>query len=79
MLLKEGMPILETAQEAGYFDQPHLSRSLKRLIGATPAEISRGAHQLSFLYKTRPVPSTYDAGGRSVHVHDSVEFSRNPG
>jgi AraC-like DNA-binding protein len=38
-LLKEGVSILDTVYEAGYSDQPHLTRSLKRFIGYTPAEI----------------------------------------
>ena len=38
-LLKRGTPILDTVTEAGYSDQPHLTRSLKRFIGCTPAEI----------------------------------------
>ena len=64
MLLKQGLPILDAGHEAGYFDQPHLTRSLKTLIGATPAEISRGTHQLSFLYNTTPLPPPYDPRGR---------------
>lgn len=67
MLLRQGVPILDAVHEAGYFDQPHLTRSLKTLIGATPAEISRGAKQLSFLYNTPLRPALYDAHGRSVH------------
>jgi helix-turn-helix protein len=55
-LLKEGVSILDTVHEAGYFDQAHLTRSLKYRIGQTPAEIIRGKHQLSFLYKTSPLP-----------------------
>jgi helix-turn-helix protein len=76
LLLQQGVPILDTVHEAGYFDQPHLTRAVKMLIGATPAEISRGAHQLSFLYKTAPLPPLYDAHGRSVH--DRIESSRRP-
>jgi AraC-like DNA-binding protein len=38
-LLEQGMPILDVVFEAGYFDQPHLSRSLKSLLGQTPAQI----------------------------------------
>jgi AraC-like DNA-binding protein len=55
-LLKEGSSILETVYQAGYFDQPHLTRSLRRLIGLTPAQVlDRGrAKSLSFLYKTIP-------------------------
>lgn len=40
-LLRQGVSILDTIEEAGYFDQPHLTRSLKQWIGHTPAEISR--------------------------------------
>lgn len=43
-LLKQGVPILDTVYEAGYFDQPHLTRSLKRFIGKTPAQqIAQGS------------------------------------
>lgn len=38
-LLKQGTSILDTVYEAGYSDQPHLTRSLKHFIGHTPAEI----------------------------------------
>jgi AraC-like DNA-binding protein len=38
-LLKSGVPIPETAYQTGYFDQPHLTNSLKLLVGQTPAEI----------------------------------------
>jgi len=55
-LLREGVSILDTVHQAGYFDQPHLTRSLTRRIGQTPAEIIRGNHQLSFLYKTNALP-----------------------
>ena len=51
-LLREGVSILDTVYQAGYFDQPHLTRSLRQRIGQTPAEIIRGHQQLSFLYKT---------------------------
>lgn len=37
-LLEQGTSILDTVYEAGYFDQPHLTRSLKRFIGKTPAQ-----------------------------------------
>jgi len=56
-LLQEGVSILDTVLEAGYFDQPHLTRSLKRYIGQTPAQILQKSRpeQMSFLYKTMPV------------------------
>lgn len=53
-LLKGGTSILDTVAQAGYFDQPHLTRALKRFVGLTPAEILRPDRDasLSFLYKT---------------------------
>lgn len=38
-LLEEGTPILDTVFELGYFDQAHLTNSLKRFFGITPARI----------------------------------------
>ena len=40
-LLEQGVSIPDTMYEAGYFDQPHLTRSLKHFIGYTPAQILR--------------------------------------
>lgn len=53
-LLKQGLPILDTVDQAGYFDQSHLTRSLKHFIGLTPAQImdQNRSERLSFLYKT---------------------------
>jgi len=51
-LLRQGVSILDTVDRAGYFDQAHLTRSLKHLIGQTPCQIIRADQQLSFLYKT---------------------------
>ncbi len=53
-LLRQGASILDTVYDAGYFDQAHLTRSLKLLVGQTPAEVTRRTAQLSFLYKTEP-------------------------
>jgi AraC-like DNA-binding protein len=56
-LLQQGVSILDTVPEAGYFDQPHLTRSLKYLIGQTPAQILQKSRpeQMPFLYKTTPL------------------------
>jgi len=51
-LLREGVPILDVVSRLGYFDQAHLTRSLRRFIGQTPTQITQGQKQLSFLYKT---------------------------
>jgi AraC-like DNA-binding protein len=58
VLLKQGMSILDVVHEAGYYDQPHLTRSLKHFIGRTPTQIlqKNGHEQLSFLYKTERLP-----------------------
>ena len=42
----------DLAADAGYFDQAHMTRTLRKLIGLTPGSIARGERQLSFLYKT---------------------------
>lgn len=39
LLLEQGTPILDTAIGLGYFDQAHLTNSMKRFIGKTPAQI----------------------------------------
>ncbi|WP_244422604.1 hypothetical protein [Ktedonobacter racemifer] len=39
LLLQQGVSIPDTILEAGYYDQPHLTRSLTRFIGQTPAEL----------------------------------------
>lgn len=56
-LLQQGVSILDTVLKAGYFDQPHLTRSLNRFIGQTPAEIREKSRpeQMPFLYKTMPI------------------------
>ena len=58
LLLQQGISIVDTIVEAGYFDQAHLTRSIKYFIGQTPAQILRqsGPEQLSFLYNTKPFP-----------------------
>ena len=55
-LLRAGVPIVEVVHRTGYFDQAHLTRSFRHLIGQTPADVARARRQLSFLYKTVPLP-----------------------
>ena len=56
-LLQQGVSILDTVELAGYFDQPHLTRSLTSLMGQTPAQILQKSRpeQMPFLYKTTPL------------------------
>lgn len=56
LLLQAGAPITMVAQQAGYFDHPHLTRSLRRFTGHSPTQLlgETQANQLSFLYKTEP-------------------------
>lgn len=39
--LKKGISILDTVYLAGYADQPHMTRSLRRFFGQTPSQIAR--------------------------------------
>jgi AraC-like DNA-binding protein len=57
-LLQQGASIHDTIQHAGYYDQPHLTRSLQRFIGQTPAQLLHHGRpeQLSLLYKTTLFP-----------------------
>jgi hypothetical protein len=41
-LLRAGAAIADVVCGAGYYDQPHLTRALRQLIGYTPAELARG-------------------------------------
>jgi AraC-like DNA-binding protein len=52
--LREGTTAADVTHELGYYDQPHLSRSMRRYLGRTPAELNHPGReeQLSLLYKT---------------------------
>ena len=41
-LLRAGAAITDVVSSTGYYDQPHLTRALRQLIGYTPAELARG-------------------------------------
>ncbi len=58
LLLQQGVPIIETALRAGYADQAHLTRSLRRFIGQTPSRLldPDRAAPTSLLFKTAEVP-----------------------
>jgi AraC-like DNA-binding protein len=60
-LIVSGQSILDATYNAGYFDQAHLTRSLKQLIGMTPARLSREKPQLSFSYKTQDRLARYSS------------------
>jgi hypothetical protein len=55
-LLKQGVSILDTVEQAGYADQPHMTRALRHFMGQTPAKIIRRNTDkpLSLLFKTPP-------------------------
>lgn len=65
-LLKQGLSILDTVYEAGYYDQPHLTRSLRHFVGLTPAQLinTERSESLSFLYKATPFLLNYDTSIR---------------
>lgn len=53
-LLQDGFSILDVVRRAGYYDQAHLTRSLKHRLGQTPTELQRGRHQLSISLRIDP-------------------------
>jgi len=54
VLIQEGLPVDQVVHQLGYFDQPHLARSLTRYIGRTVTQLRAGnrSEPLSLLYKT---------------------------
>lgn len=54
VLLGEGVPIAEVVHGLGFYDQPHLARSLQRFIGRTATQLQQQDpdQPLSLLYKT---------------------------
>lgn len=54
LMLREGQPAADVAHRAGYYDQPHMTRSLKRFLGLTATQLQRPdpTRALSLLYKT---------------------------
>ncbi|RCG28958.1 helix-turn-helix domain-containing protein [Sphaerisporangium album] len=54
VLIQEGVPAHDVVHRLGYFDQPHLARSLTRYIGRTATQLSdrNPPEPLSLLYKT---------------------------
>lgn len=40
-LLEQGISLLDVVYQIGYADQSHMTRSLKRFLGCTPAQIAR--------------------------------------
>lgn len=53
-LLREGVPVADVVFRLGYFDQPHLARSLSRYIGRTATQLkpANASMALSLLYET---------------------------
>ncbi len=54
VLIQEGVPTHHVIHLLGYFDQPHLARSLARYVGRTATQLSTRdpVEPLSLLYKT---------------------------
>jgi hypothetical protein len=54
ILIQEGVAAPDVIERLGYFDQPHLARSLTRYVGRTAGRLSAPgpAEPLSLLYKT---------------------------
>jgi hypothetical protein len=54
VLIQEGLPAHDVVHRLGYFDQPHLARSLSRYVGRTATQLSarEPSEPLSLLYKT---------------------------
>ena len=49
-LLRDGVPIAEAADSAGFYDQSHLNRYFRRILGVTP-----GQYQKANFFRARPL------------------------
>jgi AraC-like DNA-binding protein len=60
-LLQQGITIADTVFQVGYFDQSHLTRSLKRYIGYTPTQLlgTQSPTALAISYKTALSQANY--------------------
>lgn len=70
-LLKSGVPVVDVIFEAGYFDQAHMIRSLKRFVGLTPGQIvdKNRTQAMSLLYNTAALAQvTLQAQGGSYET-----------
>lgn len=54
VLLQQGASVHDAVYAAGYADQSHLIRSLRRFIGQTPTRLVAQSEALSFLFYTTP-------------------------
>jgi AraC-like DNA-binding protein len=61
VLLKQGETPISVIAKAGYFDQAHMIRSMRRFVGLTPNQIAnpKRTETLSFLYNTAPLWREY--------------------
>ncbi|KAB8162883.1 helix-turn-helix domain-containing protein [Streptomyces sp. 3MP-14] len=59
LLIQGGAPAGEVVHRLGYFDQPHLARSLSRFVGRTATQLSARTEEeaMSLPYKTGPLDS----------------------
>jgi hypothetical protein len=52
VMIEDGLPIADVIHDLGYFDHPHLARSLGRFVGQTATQLrGQSEDQLSLLYK----------------------------
>jgi hypothetical protein len=54
VLIQEGVPAVEVVHRLGYFDQPHLARSLARFVGRTATRLAApdASEPLSLIYRS---------------------------
>ena len=80
-LLAGGMSAADVARRAGYADQPHLTRSLRRLVGQTPSQIVTHAAgeppSLSFKTAARPLAARH-CGSSGLHACAHAARTKGP-
>jgi AraC-like DNA-binding protein len=67
-LLSNGLSILDTVHELGYFDQPHLTKSLKQWVGYTPAQLLQISKTCHFIQDESLSPPYNEAIGANTNA-----------
>lgn len=74
-LLQQGLPILDTVHDLGYFDQPHLTKALKQWVGYTPKQLLHTSESCHFLQDPSLWPS-YTSNSLSENEPGNGEIAR---
>ncbi len=74
LMLRNGLSINDTVTAAGFSDQSHLTRSLTRLIGITPAQLLSKCNEVQLSFIPKPDPDRA-SGPTGADIRSAMSFS----